>query len=362
MVDLLDQEGTLRLLDVAHADPSKEALLREHGRERPYMQVDTAGLGWILDTQSPKLFSSIPPSILKPQIVNQMGFVSAIVAPIATRHRLLGTISFLRTSSGPRFDEKTVEVLGELSHRTSLAVENAILFAEAKRAVRARDDVLAIVSHDLRNLVTANRMSVELLARALPEELKKLVKRALATALRSSEQMKLLIDDLQDLSRIRAGIFSVMPTDAEIGSLLEEATTLVEPLAGERSCIVETESPTPEAKISCDRSRVLQVFSNLLGNAIKFCPSGSAVQLRAIPLEEEIQFTIQDHGPGIPREDLERIFEPYWSGKNHRAIGSGLGLFISKAIIEAHGGRIWIESKQGVGTRVSFTLPMAKTT
>jgi two-component system, sensor histidine kinase and response regulator len=111
--------------------------------------------------------------------------------------------------------------------------------------------------------------------------------------------------------------------------------------------------------VSCDRERILQVFSNLLGNAIKFCRHNDRIEVSLRRDGNHLQASVSDTGPGIASEDLPMVFDAYWSGANNRRTGTGLGLYITKRIVEAHGGRIWIESEQGKGTTVHFTLPIS---
>jgi signal transduction histidine kinase len=114
-----------------------------------------------------------------------------------------------------------------------------------------------------------------------------------------------------------------------------------------------------DVKIECDRDRVLQVLGNLIGNAIKICQPGDSIAVTCVPAGGEALFAVSDTGPGIPEAELPHLFEPYWSAERHAKKGTGLGLYISKGIIEAHGGRLWVESKQGEGATFYFTLPVA---
>jgi signal transduction histidine kinase len=122
--------------------------------------------------------------------------------------------------------------------------------------------------------------------------------------------------------------------------------------------LTQTEEPGC-ADVSCDHERILQVLGNLIGNAMKFTPCGTTIQVVAAPVEDKVRFSVIDHGPGIPAEQLPYLFGRYWKGEAHSPDGVGLGLYICKGIVEAHGGDIWVESTVGVGTTFSFTLPLA---
>ncbi|HWW62151.1 MAG TPA: HAMP domain-containing sensor histidine kinase, partial [Thermoanaerobaculia bacterium] len=144
----------------------------------------------------------------------------------------------------------------------------------------------------------------------------------------------------------------------DVGKLLHETYELfkAQAAAGEVTLQVRVEDAPP---VYADHHRVLQVLSNLIGNSLKFTPAGGIVAVRAEPHREVVLFTVSDTGPGIPPENLGDIFNPYWQAKRAERFGAGLGLPIAKGIVEAHGGRIWVESTPGEGTRFYFTLPVA---
>jgi signal transduction histidine kinase len=129
-------------------------------------------------------------------------------------------------------------------------------------------------------------------------------------------------------------------------------------LAISKGLQLKSELPTDLYAVFVDRHRILQVFANLIGNAIKFTPSGGTITVRAEQFEEDIQFSVEDTGPGIPKEEIPHLFDRFWQARKTARLGTGLGLFIVKGIVEGHGGRIWVESELGVGSRFHFTLPM----
>ncbi|MBR9990520.1 MAG: hybrid sensor histidine kinase/response regulator [Gemmatimonadetes bacterium] len=223
----------------------------------------------------------------------------------------------------------------------------------AEAATRARDDVLATVSHDLKNPVGTIFTSASLLLdMPLPPEAQK---RQLEIIRRTAERMDRLIMDLLDVSSMEAGRFAVDAAPESLRSLIAEARDVFGPLATARNLELQAEDPVREATVRADRNRVLQVMSNLIGNAIKFTPEGGCVTVTATPAENEVIFSVVDTGIGIAEEDLPRIFDRFWhAGK---AGGSGLGLAIAQGIIRAHGGTIRVESGDG-GTSFFFTLPL----
>ena len=229
-----------------------------------------------------------------------------------------------------------------------------------RTAIRSRDDVLAIVSHDLRNplgmvLLSATTLLTEFATDARARKHLEMIQRATA-------RMEHLIDDLLDTASIQAGklALDVRPEPAE--AVLAEARDLQEPLAHERQIELQVDCEAPGIDLQCDRDRVLQVFGNLIGNALKFCRPGDTVSVRCERTGDAVRFTVADTGPGIDPALLPHLFDPYWSAPAPGRRGTGLGLYIARGIIERHGGRIWVESQPGNGTTFCFTLPAAPAT
>jgi signal transduction histidine kinase len=166
-----------------------------------------------------------------------------------------------------------------------------------------------------------------------------------------------LIQDLLDVARIQAGGLAVEPIPVDVKSLLNEAAESATPLASAAQLTVVCNAPETSVAVASDRERVLQVFANLIGNAIKFTPKGGQIRILACQENDVVRFTIADSGPGIPPEHLDHVFDRYWQAKSTAKLGAGLGLSIAKGIVEAHGGRIWVESPPGSGAEFNFTLP-----
>jgi signal transduction histidine kinase len=220
--------------------------------------------------------------------------------------------------------------------------------------VRARDDILAIVSHDLRNPLSIMAMSATLPGSALSEEKKAAQLRIIRRAISG---MNTLIDDLLDISQIASGRLKVNPEPMDASSLCDDARVMMEPLLAEKAQRLECDVSSRPLMVLADAKRVFQVLSNLIGNANKFTPEGGHITVRVEAMEGSARFAIADTGPGISRQDLPYIFDRFWQARRVRRGGVGLGLAISKGIIDAHGGKIWAESSAGVGTTLLFTLP-----
>jgi signal transduction histidine kinase len=240
------------------------------------------------------------------------------------------------------------------------AATDAYLLTERDRAddaVAHRDDFLGMVAHDVRNLLNGVVLNLGLL-RAGDGEPEPHVAAVADRIQRYVGRMNRLIDDLVDVTSIDAGKLAIVPVEGDAVALLTEATETFQAAAREKGVSLSAEVPAAPLRAPFDHDRLLQVFANLIANAIKFTPSGGHIVVRVESPRGLIRFCVSDTGVGIPAPMLEAIFERFWqAGENDRR-GMGLGLYISKSIVDAHQGRIWAESEMGKGTRVYFTLPV----
>lgn len=274
--------------------------------------------------------------------------------PMIGRARVLGVITFFTFGPEP-FDEADVVFADEIARRAALSIDNAILHHRARRAVQAREDLLAMVSHDLRSPLGSVSMASALLKRDAAQDPEKRVELANRIE-RTTSVMLHLIEDLLSASKIESGSFSVESKPETVESLIGEAIDSFRDSAAARSIALHAEVDPTAVEVVCDRHRCLQVLSNLIGNALKFTPSEGTITISAHSVGDEVRFTVCDNGPGIPEAEREHIFDRYWQASHSRRAGAGLGLFIVKGIVEAHGGRAWAEARGG-GACLCFTLP-----
>jgi signal transduction histidine kinase len=230
--------------------------------------------------------------------------------------------------------------------------------ATAEAAVRARDDVLRVVSHDLGNSLSAVLVTTTLLLRSLPEDGE--VRPRVASIRQLAEQMQRLRQDLLDVASIEAGRLSIEPDWHEPGELLEATRGHFSPVAAEKGVCLETRTEQELPPVVADRERVLQVLANLVGNALKFTPAGGRIELSAARVPEGVRIAVADTGPGIAPENLPHVFDRFWKTQGGNRHGAGLGLAICKGIVEAHGGSIGVESRLAAGSTFAFTLPAAE--
>jgi signal transduction histidine kinase len=255
------------------------------------------------------------------------------------------------------------QLLGERED-TDRAVENALTMlieehvrrARAEDRIASRDEFLAIVSHDLRSPLDVIVINAALLSRHAPaDESGARLKRWAGNIAKSAGVMDRLLSDLLDVARLEGGEFRITKEERDVLSVVHEAVDAFTPLAVARGLRLDVEAPARPVRAAYDYDRVLQVLSNLLRNAIQFTPAGSIVV--AVTLEPDgVCLAVRDTGRGIADSQLERIFERFQQVKVADRQGLGLGLYISKRIVDAHGGRIWVESQVGRGTTFSFTL------
>ncbi len=228
--------------------------------------------------------------------------------------------------------------------------------AALQRAIEWREQVLGIVAHDLRSPLHSLLLHLRLLMRI--GERRADQNRTLTEMLRRATQMSRLVEDLLDVSRLESGSLGIEPVTVDARELLDRAWQEFEPLATEAGVTLRKAVGDGPSMVAADSDRILQVFDNLIGNALKFTAAGGTVTIGFERVDGEVVFGVKDSGPGMFREDLDRMFDRLWQAKPDGR-GAGLGLGIARMIVEAHGGRIWAESAPGVGTMVRFALPAA---
>ena len=232
--------------------------------------------------------------------------------------------------------------------------------AYSDEALATRDHFMGMVSHDLRTLLGGIALQAALLKRdATEDEAGRKATQAADKIQRFTARMNRLIGDLVDVASIEAGHLRVAPALQDTTALVKDSFEAFQPLAAAHGLTLDVEVRGNTLMAKFDHERVLQVLANLLSNAIKFTPAGGRISLRVEPVDADVRFSVTDTGPGIPSHQLDVVFNRFWQARSQDRRGLGLGLYISRGIVEAHGGRIWAESEPDQGSTFLFTLPGA---
>jgi signal transduction histidine kinase len=262
-------------------------------------------------------------------------------------------------ASRPAYGAEELAIAQELAHRAAVALESAQSYHDAHAATLARDEMLAVVAHDLRNPLNTIYMGSSLALDLTADQPNTPGRRQFEIIQRTAEHMNRLIQDLLDATRLQSGqlALEVMPTPPK--TIVDEAMLMLLPLATHAGIALQTDIAEGLTPIPADRMRLLQVLSNLVGNALKFTPRGGSVTLSVTQGEAGTCFRVTDTGPGIAADLLPHIFGRFWQARRTDRRGLGLGLAIAKGIVEAHGGSISVESRLGEGSSFLFTVPIS---
>ena len=358
---LVQENGALRTVVAHHRDPSKQALLEALSSRTPPDRVPD-NLRAVLDAREPQRQDAaceLGADETRDCACDALRETCSIVAPLVVRGQVIGLLRLMMAESGRRYTDADLPLAREIAHHAALAIQGAGLYRTAQTAIRARDTMLAVVSHDLRNYLSTISMGALLLSDAGPSGERRAERKQIDAIQRSAKQMNQLIDSLRDATMIETGHFTIEPTTENVALLVEEAVKILEPQTDVRSVRLKVQLEDPSSTVHCDRARVLQIIANLVGNAIKFTPKGGEICIAAKAARDGVCFSVSDTGSGIPSRELAHVFDQHWAARPGTRNGTGLGLFIAKGIAQAHGGSIWVESQVGVGSTFHFTLPIA---
>jgi signal transduction histidine kinase len=349
---------------VAHSDPAIAEILRGITASGVRKPPPNHPLSDVLKNRAPVLLQTdaatriIETSAMPAYIaaMRAMAPHSALFVPLVARSQLIGVLSLFRATRG--FDVDDLGFAEDLGRLAALALDNSRLLEAVRASLRGREEMVGVVSHDLRNPVAAVKM---LSGALLKDDAGGGTGRRETIALiaEAADQMDTLIRDLLDVSTLDAGKLTIAAEPAEPSELLTEALRTLQPLVHDKRISLDVQIAVGLPKVLADPERIQQALSNLVGNAIKFTPPGGKIVIAVSGDAHEVKVSIADTGIGISEEQLPKVFDRYWQSTRTDRQGAGLGLAISKGIIEAHGGSIWLESKIREGTNVQFTLPLA---
>ncbi len=362
MIDAVDEDGGIRRVSAAHAQVRRERHLGHDTHHPPDADPALHPVIAVVRTGEPLLLPDCGDDVRERlerggnDAVRKLGLRSLMIVPLTAQERVVGAITLATSESGRRYHPVDLVVARDLAHRAALAIANSQLLDTAERALRAREEVLGVVSHDLRGPLNAITTTTGMLLETEPER-REGNRRWLEIVQRAAEQMNSLINDLLDVSSIEAGHFTLERSVADVAAVTTSACEMLQPLAGAKQVSLGCRVTPGTGELWLDARQLQRVLANLVGNAIKFTPAGGVIELRVAGVEGAVRFEVADSGPGIPADQITRIFDRFWQGRMGDRRGAGLGLAIAKGIVEAHGGRIGVESREGNGSTFFFEVP-----
>ncbi|WNG32294.1 PAS domain S-box protein [Archangium violaceum] len=359
----LSPEGELLPHAVAHVSMEKEALLWEIiAHRRPVFREGAVGVWHVLRTGKSELLTEVTPEVMEQvstdaghlELIRRMGVSSALTVPLRAGGRTLGVLVLMSQRPERRFTETDRVFVEELASRAALALDNARLLREAQAAL----DLIGVAAHDLGNPLQALQLMLGKLRRALPSDPDKL-REVLTTAVRHTQRLGRLLHNLLDLSRLSSGKLDLEVGEVDLAELVHEAVERHAEQAAEAGSrlVLDVELGVVGR---WDRLRLERVLTNLLSNAFKY-GKGQPIELRVARTDGHGLLAVRDHGPGIPLEQQHQIFERFKKApaQGEKREGFGLGLYIVRQLVEAHGGTIRVESREGEGATFTVELPLA---
>jgi PAS domain S-box-containing protein len=372
-VDATDEVGELHRLAVAHVDLTKVDAVRALDGHYPVRADALSGVGPVLESLAAEFLPEMPEALVRnvpaqeglQALMRELQPRARITVPLIIRERAVGAITFVLADSGRPYTRDDLGVADDLARRAALAIESARLYRDAQVALAMRDEFLSVAAHELKTPITSLRGFAELTIRAIDRggELdRERLRQALTVVDTQSQKLTRLVSQLLDVSRIQAGKLTLNYREADLSQLVADVVADAEHRATGHSFSVRAPASVP---VEVDTLRIEQVITNLLDNAIKFSPDGTRIDVdletnSSEPLVATV--VVRDRGMGIPSEQRERIFERFYQTQSVASphAGMGLGLYISRQILELHGGRIWVDSPDDGGARFVLSLPLRR--
>jgi signal transduction histidine kinase/DNA-binding response OmpR family regulator len=369
-----EEDGALRQVAVAHSNLLDEPALRKLAEEFPASSAARTGGAHVVRTGQSQMCCDMDNGALQevfhlPEDREQLlsfAPTSFIAVPLKTYDRVLGAIVMVNTSGGRMCGTDELSLAEELAHRAALAIDNASLYksaqkarAEAERANLAKDSFLAMLSHELRTPLTPVLTSVLALEQTdgLPDE----TRASLQMIRRNVELEARLIDDLLDLTRISKGKVQLSIEEVDAHSLLRNALEICQADIDKKQLSLRTDFAAEKVCLEADPARLQQIFWNLIKNAVKFTPEGGRLEIRTRNDDGQLRVEVSDSGMGIDAETLPKIFNAFEQGDRTQLGGLGLGLAISKALVETHSGKLTAESAgKDQGATFTAIFPVAE--
>lgn len=364
--DAVGADGTIRRLTWRHVDESRAAWLDEAHRSGVPAETGHPAAR-VACTREPELVREVDERWVEQTATSaeHAAFLRGLSArsilrlPLSEGSSLLGVLTLGTADSGRVFDDSDVALCSSIATRLIAALRNALLHTELQQAVKIRDEVTSIVSHDLKDPVHTIQMATGVLLDPDIGADEGTRRQHAMLIQRSATRMARLLEDLLDVAKSEGSSLRLLRKPTAIGALIDEVLDECRLSSGELGIELTTRSPSNLPLVLADDRRIVQVLTNLCANAPKFTRRGGRVTVSADRNGDTVQLTVRDTGIGISRENLSHVFDRFWQAKRASRASAGLGLAIAKSIVEAHGGTIWVESVEGEGTAFHFTLPVA---
>jgi PAS domain S-box-containing protein len=371
-VHILEADGTIQRLAVAHVDPAKEALAND--RPQRYSLDPNARhiVPQVVRTGRPEMYVEVPDAMLMASardaehlsLLRSLGFSSYMCVPMRARDRTLGAITFVLADGPHRYGPEDLHLAEELAYRAALAVDNTRLYREAQEAVHLRDIFLSVASHELKTPLTSLMGQAQLVERRMLRMglLQERDQRSLRVVVDQAGRLRKMIDALLDISRIQTGQLAIEHTSVDLLALVRQVIDEVQ-METDRHVIVY-QAPEGPLLVEGDWLRLEQVFQNLLQNAIKYSPAGGTVTIQVHRSGALLCVDVVDQGLGIPASALPQLFQRFYRATNaddHHISGLGVGLYVVKEIVTLHGGTVAVTSEEGQGSTFTVCLPLPDT-
>ena len=367
LVDLVDDDGSVRRLEAAHIDPKKEELARQIRRRYPLEPTTNHPVIDVIRTGKSQLIHRLAEHLERNSdfdsrhlgMLRDLAFRSAMIVPLAAHGRMIGALSLLSTESEREFTAVELRAAEELARRAAVAIENARLYEAAVVASRAKSDFLAVMSHELRTPLTTVMGYTDLLLAGVPRPLDDKAHTYIDRIRTAAWHLLSVIEQILVYARLEGGREQLHPQRVNLKDVLREAAALIEPVAAEKGLGFRVATP-PDAMIETDPSKLRQILLNLLSNAVKFTESGE-VTLEAWADHRRTTFTVHDTGIGIPTEYMDKVFDAFWQvdqSSTRQVGGTGLGLSVARRLSRLLGGEISVQSEVGKGTSFMVVLPV----
>ena len=364
--DSVRADGNITRLIWRHVDESRTAWLDEArrtgfptGPAHPSARIAGTGQPELVREVNENWVEETATSADHAELLRGLNARSVLRLPLRDGSTLLGVLTLGTSDSGRAYDDSDVAFCSNIATRLVAALRNASLYTELQQAVKIRDEVTSIVSHDLKDPVHTIQMAAGVLLDADIAADEATRRQHAMLIQRSATRMERLLADLLDVAKSERSSLALFRKQTAIAPLIDEVVEECRLSARELGIDLDARVPSDLPLVSADDRRIVQVLSNLCANALKFTRRGGSVMVSAERNGEVVQLTVRDNGIGISPEHLSHIFDRFWQAKRASRASVGLGLAIAKSIVEAHGGKIWVESTEGEGTAFHFTLPIA---